>query len=203
MSSVLYITANPKPVDLSASLRVGQAFLKAYKELHPEDTIQELDLYAGTFQDIDYEILRIKDKQKEGQELELEERLALKGRRHLLDQFKQADKYIIACPVWNFDVPARLKAYIDVVVEPDETFSRAEDGSLRGLLTGKKALLILAAGGYCKSGEFASPLLHRVFDFMGISDFSGITVLGTDTTELHTVVDQAILVQMPSVLERF
>ena len=46
MARLLYITANPKPIQESYSLTVGSAFLQVYKQNKPDDRIIELDLYG-------------------------------------------------------------------------------------------------------------------------------------------------------------
>lgn len=45
MSKILYVKANAKPEGVSRTFKVSDSFVKAYKELHPDDEIITLDLY--------------------------------------------------------------------------------------------------------------------------------------------------------------
>jgi len=69
-------------------------------------------------------------------------------------QFAEADKYVIAAPMWNLSIPSILKAYIDYIVVSGITFKYTEEGAV-GLLQGKKAIHIMATGGEYTKGPFA------------------------------------------------
>ena len=91
-------------------------------------------------------------------------------------QFNQADKYVIAAPLWNLGVPAILKAYIDYVMIVGINFRYTEAGP-QGLCTNKKAIHITSRGGNYSEGPFAAyemgdRYLRTIFGFLGISEFS-------------------------------
>ena len=69
------------------------------------------------------------------------------------------------------DVPATLKAWIDLIARARVTFHYTERGP-EGLLTGKKAYLLVASGGTPVGGaiDFATPWLKHVLAFVGITD---------------------------------
>ena len=46
MASVLFVKANDRPAEQAVSVKMYNTFLKTYKELHPQDTIRELDLFG-------------------------------------------------------------------------------------------------------------------------------------------------------------
>jgi FMN-dependent NADH-azoreductase len=89
----------------------------------------------------------------------------------LVAELKAADTVLIAVPVWNFGVPSTLKAWIDLVARAKVTFQYTEDGP-RGLLEGKRAILVVASGGTEVDGpvDFVTPYLRHVLGFMGITD---------------------------------
>ena len=74
-------------------------------------------------------------------------------------------------PVYNFGMPAALKAWIDLVARPKITFAYTEGGPV-GLLEGKRAIVAVASGGtqIGGAGDFATPHLRHVLNFIGISD---------------------------------
>jgi len=89
----------------------------------------------------------------------------------LVDELRQADTIVIGTPVYNFSVPASLKAWIDLVARAGETFRYTENGP-EGLLTGKRAVIVIATGGTAVGSEidFASGYLRHMLGFMGITD---------------------------------
>jgi FMN-dependent NADH-azoreductase len=77
-------------------------------------------------------------------------------------------------PVYNFGISSTLKAWIDNVVRPERTFSYTSSGP-KGLLTDKRAILVLAGGDlYSESSsrllDLREPFLRAVLGFIGITD---------------------------------
>ena len=66
----------------------------------------------------------------------------------LTDQFKEADMYVIAAPMWSLSFPAPLKEYIDCIVMDGKTISIKEN-KIEGLLNDKKRgmVYIQSSGG--------------------------------------------------------
>ena len=56
----------------------------------------------------------------------------------LIEELKAADTIVFSVPVYNFAVPATVKAWADLVARAGTTFRYTENGA-EGLLTGKKA----------------------------------------------------------------
>ena len=86
-------------------------------------------------------------------------------------ELQAADLIVIGAPVYNFGLPAALKAWVDQIARARLTFKYTEDGPV-GLLTGKKAVLLVASGGTEAGSEidFATPYLRHVLGFVGIAD---------------------------------
>lgn len=89
----------------------------------------------------------------------------------LVDELINADTIVIASPIYNFGVPAALKAWIDLIARVHRTFYYTENGPV-GLLENKKAYLVIASGGTPSGSEidFATGYLKQVLKFIGISD---------------------------------
>lgn len=100
---------------------------------------------------------------------EQEKALALSD--SLIAELKAADLIVIGVPLYNFGIPASLKAWIDMIIRVGVTFRYTEDGPV-GFLTGKKAILNFASGGTAigSAGDFASTHLKFVLNFIGITD---------------------------------
>lgn len=98
-------------------------------------------------------------------------REALAYSDELVEELARADVLVIGVPIYNFSVPASLKAWIDMVARARKTFRYTENGP-RGLLEGKKAYLVVATGGVPVGSpvDFATPYLRHALKFIGISD---------------------------------
>lgn len=93
----------------------------------------------------------------------------------LVAELQKAQQLIIGVPVYNFSIPATLKAWIDLVARARETFRYTENGP-EGLLKTQKAYLVLASGGVPIGSEldFATGYLRQVLGFLGITDVTVI-----------------------------
>ena len=89
----------------------------------------------------------------------------------LVGELKRADAIVIGVPVYNFSISAALKAWIDMVARARSTFRYTDDGPV-GLLTGKKAYVVVATGGVAVGSlmDFATPYLRHALAFLGITD---------------------------------
>ena len=91
----------------------------------------------------------------------------------LVAELKAADLLLISTPIYNFGVPASLKAWIDMIARARLTFQYTEKGPV-GLLEGKRAVIAVASGGTAVGSEidFATGYLKHVLGFIGIKDVS-------------------------------
>jgi FMN-dependent NADH-azoreductase len=188
MARVLYITANPKAESESYSLRLGKAFLEAYREVAPQDEIIHVDVYQTEIPYIDSDVMNGWGKLAKGEELTPEEQRKVERIGQLTDQFIAADKYVFVTPMWNFNFPPLFKAYIDTLCIAGKTFKYTEQGAV-GLLKdkGKKVVHIHARGGVYSEGparefDFADKYLRAVMGFLGITDFQSVIAEGMAAT---------------------
>jgi FMN-dependent NADH-azoreductase len=93
----------------------------------------------------------------------------------LVRELMAADVLLIGAPIYNFSIPAALKAWIDMIARARLTFRYTENGPM-GLLKGKKAYLVVASGGVPVGSavDFATPYLRHALAFVGISDVAVI-----------------------------
>jgi FMN-dependent NADH-azoreductase len=89
----------------------------------------------------------------------------------LVAEVKAADVIVIGAPIYNFSVPAALKAWIDLIARAGVTFEYSASGP-KGLLRGKRAIIALASGGTQVGSDidFASGYLRHIMGFIGITD---------------------------------
>lgn len=182
MAEVLYVYANPKPIEVSFTLRLAKVFFDEYKKHHPDDKIVSLNLYKEEIPFVDEGIMKVWGMIPSSGELTADEKSKLLRLNELTDQFIRADKVVIAAPMWNFSYPPMLKAYIDTIMVAGKTFKYTETGPV-GLLKDKPVLHIQARGGIysegpMKSVEHTESYLKDVMNFIGISNFQTVVCEG-------------------------
>ena len=94
----------------------------------------------------------------------------------LVAELEAADVIVIGAPIYNFSIPAVLKAWIDMVARAGVTFRYGENGP-EGLLKNKQAYVVMASGGVPigSAMDFASPYLRHLLGFIGIHDVEFIS----------------------------
>ncbi|MCE5186105.1 MAG: NAD(P)H-dependent oxidoreductase [Planctomycetaceae bacterium] len=184
MAELLYIESSPRN-EFSVSIKIARAFMEAYKKANPGDSIKTLKLFEMDLPPFDGFTIASKYKILRGSApTTLEEKKAWSRVEALIYEFKHADKYLFAVPMWNFGIPYRLKHYIDILVQPGYTF-RVANGGYEGLLFGKRAMAIYARGGQYPQGtpaaafEMQQRYLEMILQFMGIQDIRSILAEST------------------------
>jgi len=96
----------------------------------------------------------------------------------LIGELQAADTIVISSPIYNFGVPATVKAWADLVARAGTTFKYTENGPV-GLLEGKTAYIAVASGGTPAGSDFdfMTSWLKFFLGFLGISD---VTVIAAD-----------------------
>lgn len=91
----------------------------------------------------------------------------------LIAELQAADIVLIGMPMYNFGMPAALKAWIDLIARPKVTIAYTENGPV-GLLENKRAIVAVSSGGVPVGApvDFATPHLEQVLKFIGITDIT-------------------------------
>lgn len=101
----------------------------------------------------------------------------------LIEEVEAADALVLAVPLYNFSVPSPFKAWIDHVLRARRTFRYNADGSVAGLLGGRKVYVVSGRGGIYSEGparamDFVEPYLRTVLGFVGLDDVTFVPVEG-------------------------
>lgn len=99
----------------------------------------------------------------------------------LIEELRAADTLVIGTPVYNFGIPATLKAWIDQIARAGVTFRYTEDGP-EGLLKGKKAVVAFASGGVPIGAamDHVTPYLKTALGFVGIREVEFLDIEAVD-----------------------
>ncbi|PES33977.1 FMN-dependent NADH-azoreductase [Bacillus thuringiensis] len=199
MNKTLIINAHPKVDDTSSvSIKVLNHFLVSYKELIPNnETIEQINLYDDVVPMIDKTVLSAWEKQGNGQQLTDEEQKVTERMSEILQQFKSANTYVIVLPLHNFNIPSKLKDYMDNIMIARETFKYTETGSVGLLKDGRRMLVIQASGGIYTNDdwytevEYSHKYLKAMFNFLGIEDYQIVRAQGTAVLDPNKVLQNA------------
>ena len=114
-----------------------------------------------------------------GEERTPEQKELLSVSENLIAELEAADQIVIGVPIYNFSVPAALKAYIDLVCRAGITFTYSSEGP-KGLLKDRKTYLIVTSGGTPVGSDidFTTGYLKHVLGFIGIQD---VEVIAADS----------------------
>lgn len=107
-----------------------------------------------------------------------DQKATLAASDELIGELEAADTIVIGVPLYNFAIPAALKAWVDLIARARRTFRYTETGP-EGLLKGKRAFLVVASGGVPVGSDydFATGYLRHVLGFVGITD---VTIIAAD-----------------------
>ena len=115
-----------------------------------------------------------------------------------------ADHIVIATPVYNYNIPAALKAWVDHIVRKGLTLGF--DG--HGLLKDKKATVLLASGGiYTKESpirerDIATQYLRLILNVIGITDVTFVAGGGAKAVDLDEQTMEDFLAKLQPEIEQ-
>ena len=183
MTNLLVVETSPRG-DTSISRNMTRRFVAKWKTAHPNGNIVERDLMETELPFVTAPWLEAYFTPSERQSLDMKDALRLSD--ELVDELVAADHIVIATPVYNYNVPAALKAWVDHVVRKGLTLGL--DG--KGMLSGKKATVLLASGGIYTDGspihdrDIATQYLRLILSVIGINDVTFVNGGGAKVVDM-------------------
>ena len=174
---VLQVTASARGHG-SVSRELVADLIAALEARHGDVTVTRRDVAAGLpFIDEDW----VRANFTPADDRSPADRAALALSDELVTELEAADVIVIGAPIYNFSIPATLKAWIDLVARARRTF-RYTDGGVEGLLKNKKTYVLIPSGGVEVGSpvDFATPYLRHVLGFIGLDDVEIIGARGAD-----------------------
>jgi FMN-dependent NADH-azoreductase len=187
MSRILHVETSPRK-QRSASIQVARAFIDRYVELHPNTTVDRLDVWDLQIPEFDGHAMEAKYAGLAGVELTDAQRQAWQRINELAQPFRDADLFVFSVPLWNFGIPYKLKHLIDAISQKDVLFTFNSDEGLRGMLHGKKAVMAYARG-VTLSDDSDTPA--RLFDFQ--QDYMNLWLNMVGVTDIESIVVEKTL----------
>jgi len=164
---ILEVSASGRRAD-SVSRMLSRDIIAALESRNGTVTISRRDLADGVgLVDEDWIVANFTDEE----ERTPAQRDRLADSDALVAELQDTDVIVIGTPIYNFGIPASLKAWVDMIARARLTFRYTENGP-EGLLQGKKAYVVVASGGVPVDSavDFATPYLRQALRFVGITD---------------------------------
>lgn len=160
--------------DKSASRALTAETVAAWRAAHDDVQVEYLDLAANPPEHFSSDALGVKFGQPEAPSAEQQRQNAISER--LLSQFLAADVIVLGAPLYNFDIPSQLKAWLDRLAQPGRTFRYTANGP-QGLAGDKAVIVVSTRGGIYPEDPEPGQLVPRereflrlMLGFMGIAD---------------------------------
>ena len=181
--NILHVCANPKPTEEAISKQLASAFFGKLIELKPEVELINVDLYDEKPPFFSYELYKrvwypVFNSEYEPNKAE---EMSTNYADAQIEKFNDADILVLTMPMWNYSVPAIMKAWIDQVLLPEKTFSINKEEGINGLHKIKRIVLLVSSGAAYKEDDDRDALSRQVrhaFEFVGINEIDVVWAEG-------------------------
>ena len=181
--NILHVCANPKPTEEAISKQLASAFFGKLIELKPEVELINVDLYDEKPPFFSYELYKRVWYPVFNSEYapNKAEEMSTNYADAQIEKFNDADILVLTMPMWNYSVPAIMKAWIDQVLLPGKTFSINKEEGIKGLHKIKRIVLLVSSGAAYKEDDDRDALSRQVrhaFEFVGINEIDVVWAEG-------------------------
>ncbi|MGI3898906.1 MAG: FMN-dependent NADH-azoreductase [Janthinobacterium lividum] len=186
MRRLLVIEASPRGAH-SISRNLTRRFVAHWRSARPDGKVVERDLMQTDLPFVTAPWLQAYFTPVERHSPEMTEALRLSD--ELVAEVLAADHLVLSTPVYNYNVPAVLKAWVDHIVRKGLTFGL--DG--KGLVVGKKATVLLASGGVYTEGspmrdrDIATQYLRLILNVIGITDVTFVAAGNAKSVDMGEI----------------
>ncbi|WP_434339371.1 FMN-dependent NADH-azoreductase [Motilimonas cestriensis] len=180
MKNILYVSASVRKFHptqqhhVSISRMLGDTFIDEFKRQYNQVEVTHRDLSLTPPMFIDEAFIAAAFAKGE---LSEQQRTVLAQSDRLIDEVSKADIIMLSSPMYNYGMPAVLKAWFDLVIRVDKTFSfdlGRGDQPLAPILSGKQVVLLASWGEFdFKKGEAKSEFNHLSRHIEQLSPYLG------------------------------
>ena len=176
-----YIECSPRG-ERSHSTKIAQAYIEQAKKNIPDLELNHINPWLLNLPEFDGDMLNAKYSVISGTDPSADEVSAWSNVKNIFDEFNNADHYLFSVPMWNFNIPYKLKHYIDIITQPGMSWSYTPEDGYKGLMTDKTATIIYATGdGYGDGTGFESfdmqkPYVNLWLTFLGFKKIERVVI---------------------------
>ncbi len=183
MPTLLMVQSSPRG-EYSISRNLAKMFVEQWKAAHPDGEVVERDLAQSELPYVNLPWLGASLTPLEQHTPEMQEVLQVSN--ELVAELLAADHIAISTPVYNYNIPANLKSYVDHIVRKGLTLGARGEG----LVQGKKCTVLMASGGVYTEGspirdrDIATLYLRLILKVIGIEDVTFVAAGGSKVVDL-------------------
>ena len=176
-----YIECSPRG-KRSHSTKIAEVYIEKKKKNIPNLELNHINPWSLNLPEFDGDMLNAKYSVISGTDPSADEVSAWSDVKNIFDEFNNADHYLFSVPMWNFNIPYKLKHYIDIITQPGMSWSYTPEDGYKGLMTDKTATIIYATGdGYGEGTGFESfdmqkPYVNLWLTFLGFKKIDRVVV---------------------------
>ncbi|WP_421783552.1 FMN-dependent NADH-azoreductase [Kiloniella litopenaei] len=188
MSTILHLDSSARRTDNSESSynsiskTLAAKFIEEWKKQRQNDTVIYRDLGQNPPDFINQDWIAAVFTDEKNLTVTQKELLTLSDT--LIDEVDRADIILLSSPMYNYGMPAALKAWFDQVIRINKTFTfdlARGDAPLEPIMSGKTLVLITStgefgfeAGGIREKINHLSPHIQVVSKYLGVERFHEI-----------------------------
>ena len=201
MTRLLVIETSPRG-EHSVSRSMTRSFVSQWRSAHPEGEVVHRDLAETALAFVTAPWLQAYFTPTAQQSPEMKDALRLSD--ELVEELLAADHVAIATPVYNYNIPAALKAWVDHIVRKGMTLGF--DG--KGLVANKKATVLLASGGVYTEGspirdrDIATTYLRLILGVIGITDVMVVAGGGAKAVDMREDTMDGFVAKLQPAIDR-
>jgi FMN-dependent NADH-azoreductase len=179
--TILHIKSSARSIETGSYSRLyGQKLIEKLKKncgtdlkVIERDLMIKKPLFMNQVYIDDQNYRSLKKSEMEIQELHSccskEELSVIEMSNEIIEEWREANEIILECPMYNFSLPGNLKAYFDLLLIINKTFT----SDYKGLMLNKKIYIICARSGSGYEDEkinlnFQTAFLKVLLDFIGV-----------------------------------
>ena len=199
MKQILHIISSPR-IEVSSSRKLGKSVVERIQEKYPDSVVKERDLTKNLVPFL--EDVHINSFFTPSESRSPEQEIINHYSEGLISELQEADIIVIESPMYNFSVPATLRAYFDFTSRAGYTFKYDENGP-KGLLNDKKLYIAFTSGNIYSEGPYQIydsnvPYIKNVFSFYGVKDVSvfraeGLAIPGIMENALEKGIESIVI----------
>lgn len=199
MKNILHIISSPR-VGISDSRKLGNAVIEKIQEKYSDVVVKERDLTKNSvpfLEEVHINTFFSPAESHSPEQVEIN-----KYSQGLITELQEADIIVVESPMYNFSVPATLRAYFDFTSRAGYTFKYDENGPT-GLLNNKKLYIAFTSGNIYSEGPYQIydsnvPYVKNVFGFYGVKDVSvfraeGLAIPGIQETSMEKAISSIVI----------
>ncbi|CAN0591058.1 unnamed protein product, partial [Laminaria digitata] len=178
MATILHIDTSAQKIERSISRKLSARFLETWLAERPGDTVIRRDIGENPPGFVSAQWIEACFTSEEQRTPELVD--ALKESDELIEELSAADLVLLGTPMYNYGMPAALKAWVDRVIRIGKTFSfdlARGDYPLEPILGGKTLVALTSKGefGFAPGGirahmNFLDGHIEAVAHYLGLAD---------------------------------